>query len=161
MAMSTHQDTRRAALREAFERFIGRHGPAYVERLKLSPAEAARAIRDSGGVPVLAHPFTFDLNGTLLKSVHPEQLVPELVKAGLGGIETYYHRYPGDAIVSLLRLAEKFGLSAGMFPVCEYVSARTLALPFFGGMTSVQVDRVCKTLDRILEKTLTARKGRF
>ncbi|HET6320407.1 MAG TPA: PHP domain-containing protein [Chloroflexota bacterium] len=101
-----------ATVGEAFERFIGRHGPAYVERLKLSPAEAARAIRDSGGVPVLAHPFTFDLNGTLLKSVHPEQLVPELVKAGLGGIETYYYRYPGDAIVSLLRLAEKFGLIA-------------------------------------------------
>ena len=58
-------------------------------------------------------------------------------------------------------MAEKFGLSAGMFPVCEYVSARTLALPFFGAMTSVQVDRVCQTLNRILEKTLTARKGRF
>jgi perosamine synthetase len=58
-------------------------------------------------------------------------------------------------------MAEKFGFHPGLFPVCEYVSARTLALPFFGGMTSVQVDRVCKTLARILEKTLTARKGRF
>jgi perosamine synthetase len=58
-------------------------------------------------------------------------------------------------------MAEKFGFAPGMFPVCEYVSARTLALPFFGSMTSVQVDRVCRTLDKILEKTLTARKGRF
>ncbi len=97
---------------EAFERFIGRTGPAYVERLKLSPADATRAIREIGGVPVLAHPFSFDQYGTLLKSVHPEQLLPELVNAGLRGIETYYYRYPGDAIASLLRLAEKFGLLA-------------------------------------------------
>jgi perosamine synthetase len=58
-------------------------------------------------------------------------------------------------------MVEKFGFKAGMFPVCEYVSARTLALPFFGSLTSAQVDRVCETLDRILEKKLTSRKGRF
>ena len=49
----------------------------------------------------------------------------------------------------------------GDFPVCEYVAARTLALPFFGGMTSQQVDRVCDTLERVLERKLVARKGRF
>jgi dTDP-4-amino-4,6-dideoxygalactose transaminase len=41
------------------------------------------------------------------------------------------------------------------------VSARTLALPFFGRMTSMQVDTVVNALDRLLERTLTARKGRF
>ena len=101
-----------ATVGEAFERFIGRHGPAYVERMRLSPAEAVNVIRESGGVPVLAHPFSFDQYGTLLKSVHPEQLVPELVGAGLRGIETYYYRYPGDVIASLLRLGERFGLIA-------------------------------------------------
>jgi perosamine synthetase len=58
-------------------------------------------------------------------------------------------------------MVEKFGFKPGMFPVCEYVSARTLALPFFGSMTSAQVDRVCATLDRALENKLTSRKGRF
>ena len=48
-----------------------------------------------------------------------------------------------------------------MFPVCEYVSARTLALPFFGNMTDAQLDRVCSVLDKVLDKTLLARKGRF
>jgi predicted metal-dependent phosphoesterase TrpH len=99
-----------ATIGEAFDRYIGRNGPAYVERMKLTPAEAVRAIRESGGVPVLAHPYSFDQYGTLLKSVHPEQLVPELVAAGLRGIEAYYYRYPTDVIVGLTRLAEKFGL---------------------------------------------------
>jgi len=58
-------------------------------------------------------------------------------------------------------VAEKFGHKEGDFPVCEYVAARTLALPFFGGMTSIQVDRVCNTLEKLLEKTLVGKKGRF
>jgi dTDP-4-amino-4,6-dideoxygalactose transaminase len=45
--------------------------------------------------------------------------------------------------------------------VCEYVSARTLALPFFSRMTSYQIGRVCETLERILEKALTGRTKRF
>ena len=36
---------------EAFERYIGRAGPAYVERLKFSPAEATELIAGAGGVP--------------------------------------------------------------------------------------------------------------
>lgn len=58
-------------------------------------------------------------------------------------------------------MVEQFGYSEGDFPVCEYVSARTIALPFFGGMTRQQVNRVCETLNRILDKTLLARKGRL
>lgn len=53
------------------------------------------------------------------------------------------------------------GHKSGDFPVCEYVAARTLALPFFSRMTAGQVDRVCETLERVLDKLLTTRKGRF
>jgi len=58
-------------------------------------------------------------------------------------------------------VAEKFGFKAGNFPVCEYVSARTLALPFFTRMTKKQVHRACETLNRLMEKQLVGRKGRF
>jgi perosamine synthetase len=58
-------------------------------------------------------------------------------------------------------MAEATGHKPGDFPVCEYVAARTLALPFFTRMTSRQVSRVCITLDRILEKMLLMRKTRF
>jgi perosamine synthetase len=53
------------------------------------------------------------------------------------------------------------GTKAGDMPICEYVAARTLALPFFTRMTERQVERVCDELEGVLEKTLTARKGRF
>lgn len=58
-------------------------------------------------------------------------------------------------------MSELFALKAGDFPVCEYVAARTLALPFFSRMTVKQVETVCNVLERSLEKLLVSRKGRF
>lgn len=58
-------------------------------------------------------------------------------------------------------MVERFGFKSGEFPVCEYVAARTIALPFFGQMTRAQVQRVCTTLDKVLERTIMGRKGRL
>ncbi len=40
--------------------------------------------------------------------------------------------------------------AGGEFPVAEDISARSLALPFFGGMNEAQVDRVCAALAEVL-----------
>ncbi len=53
---------------------------------------------------------------------------------------------------------ERFGFKPGDFPVTEYVSARTLALPFFGQMTSGEVDRACDALEASLERVLVGKK---
>lgn len=45
-----------STVKEAFEKYIGYGGPAYVERHKLLPREVIALIKDCGGVPVLAHP---------------------------------------------------------------------------------------------------------
>ena len=55
-------------------------------------------------------------------------------------------------------MAEKFGYEPGMFPVAEYVSERTIALPFFSGITQQQVERVCKELHEVMESVLMSRK---
>src|SRR5205085_10545661 len=58
-------------------------------------------------------------------------------------------------------MIERLGTKPGDMPVCEYVAARTLALPFFSRMTGRQVDRVCDTLEKILDGTMVGRKSRF
>ncbi|MCY2952469.1 MAG: DegT/DnrJ/EryC1/StrS family aminotransferase [Planctomycetota bacterium] len=58
-------------------------------------------------------------------------------------------------------IAKQFGYKTGDFPVCEYVAARTLALPFFGKITNRQIDSVCETLEAILERVLLGKKDRF
>src|SRR6267142_1966426 len=58
-------------------------------------------------------------------------------------------------------MVELVGHKAGDFPICEHVANRTIALPFFGKMTKSQIERVCDTLEKVLEKILVSRKGRF
>ena len=92
-----------ASLKEAFTEYIGRGGPAYVEREKMTPVEAMELILQAKGLPVLAHPFTIN---------DPETLVIELKAAGLVGIEAYYDGYTADEISRLVNLADKYGLIA-------------------------------------------------
>jgi perosamine synthetase len=58
-------------------------------------------------------------------------------------------------------MVERFGFKPGDLPVCEHVAARTIALPFFTKMTRYQVNRVCDTLERVLEKVAMTQKGRL
>jgi predicted metal-dependent phosphoesterase TrpH len=88
---------------EAFEKYIGRDGPAYVEREKMTPSEAVALVLRSGGLPVLAHPFTVP---------DPERIVVELKAAGLVGIEVYYKDNTEEQTEALLGLAERYGLIA-------------------------------------------------
>jgi perosamine synthetase len=58
-------------------------------------------------------------------------------------------------------MAKQFGFKTGDFPITEYIAARTLALPFFTRMPEGQVETVCVTLERVLEKRLLGKKSRF
>jgi perosamine synthetase len=59
-------------------------------------------------------------------------------------------------------MVEQQGFKEGDFPICEHVAARTIALPFFGRMTTAQIHRVCDTLEKLLDKRLVAgHKPRF
>ncbi len=92
-----------ASIKEAFIKYISRDGPAYVDREKMTPAEAVELILLAGGLPVLAHPLTInDL----------ETMIVELKAAGLVGIEAYYDGYTADEINKLVSLAERYNLIA-------------------------------------------------
>lgn len=90
-----------ASIKEAFEKYIARDGPAYAEREKMTPVEAVELIVQANGLPVMAHPFTVP---------EPEALVAEMRTAGLVGIEVYYNGYTADVINRLVGLAKKFHL---------------------------------------------------
>jgi predicted metal-dependent phosphoesterase TrpH len=87
----------------AFDEYLGHGKPAYVERDKMLPAEAAAIIVRAGGLPVLAHPLT---------TADPEGLIADLKPAGLVGIEAYYNGYSTEDVESLVALAQKHSLIA-------------------------------------------------
>jgi 3',5'-nucleoside bisphosphate phosphatase len=88
---------------EAFDRYLGHGGPAYVARDKMTPEEAVALVADAGGLPVLAHPFTVG---------DAEAMVLRLKPAGLIGIEAYYKNNSPEQTQASLDLAAKYGLVA-------------------------------------------------
>ena len=90
-----------STIAEAFDKYIGRNGPAYAEREKLFPEEAVEMIIACGGLPTLAHPLYVD---------EPEPIIAMLTEHGLFGMEVYYKDYDGEAIARLLALAERYRL---------------------------------------------------
>lgn len=97
---------------EAFNLYIGRDGPAYVERMRFTPVEAVQTIRRVGGLPVLAHPIIARYTGDPVVEVNLEQALPEMVAAGLVGLECYYPNYTEGQVQQLLAAARRFGLVA-------------------------------------------------
>jgi predicted metal-dependent phosphoesterase TrpH len=89
------------SLKEAFNNYIGRDGPAYVGRQKLTPTAAVELVLRFNGLPVLAHPLT---------AHEPEAVVSRLKAAGLVGIEAYYNGYSAAEVARLLGLADRYNL---------------------------------------------------
>jgi predicted metal-dependent phosphoesterase TrpH len=95
---------------EAFDLWIGRDRPAYVERYKLAPEEAIELVTKSGGLAALAHPYLYNRRGERRAGLNLKHWLPRLRAAGLEGLEVYYPNYPRCASRQLLELAIKHGL---------------------------------------------------
>jgi hypothetical protein len=87
-------------LDEAFERYLKKRRPAWVPKYKMSALEAIELIHQAGGVAVLAHPG--------LNSV--DDLIPDLVAAGMDGIECFHTKHSTATTEHYLLVAEQYGL---------------------------------------------------
>ena len=96
-----------ASVQEAFDRYLAKGKPGYVEKERLSPSEAVRLAVGSGAKPVLAHPFSLRKTVDALAPV-----VEELRGFGLAGMESLYSRYSPDEREALARMAQRNGLVA-------------------------------------------------
>jgi predicted metal-dependent phosphoesterase TrpH len=85
----------------AFNTLISKDSPAYVSRVGLAPLEAVSLARKHGGVPSLAHPGTVE---------GLERLLPQLIDAGLVGMECYYPSHSPAFTAQCLRLCRRYGL---------------------------------------------------
>ncbi|MDR0455539.1 MAG: PHP domain-containing protein [Treponema sp.] len=90
---------------QAFARYLKAGKPLYVPKTGLAFAEAAALIRESGGIPVLAHPMSLYVAWGRL---------PDLVKAlktyGLMGIEAWHPTARTESCRRLEKLGRELGL---------------------------------------------------
>jgi hypothetical protein len=95
-----------SSTQQAFSRWIGSGKPAYLDKERLPAKEVIRAIREAGGLAVLAHPVQLGCSNRS----QLETLLRDLISGGLEGIEVY-HSDHSDALTRIyLDLARKLSL---------------------------------------------------
>ncbi|MFP4630217.1 MAG: PHP domain-containing protein [Desulfohalobiaceae bacterium] len=93
------------SVQEAFDRYIGPQGAAYVPKDKLGPARAIQVLRQEQATVVLAHPYTLELPWSDL--ARELQGFKEL---GLQGLEVYYPDHTRQQVNDYLQLARDLDL---------------------------------------------------
>jgi len=91
---------------EAFERYLSRGRPAYVEKFRISCREAIATIRGAGGLPVLAHPALLRIADKGLV----ETMFRQLGEIGLQGIEVYYPEHLQEEVALYEKIAREHHL---------------------------------------------------
>ncbi|MEO6036529.1 MAG: PHP domain-containing protein [Verrucomicrobiota bacterium] len=89
-----------ASMEEAFERFLKKDRPAWVPKFKISALDAIALIHGASGLAVMAHP---GLNRT-------DSIIPELVKAGMDGIECFHSKHSTKTAGYYLKMAAQYQL---------------------------------------------------
>ena len=81
----------------------------HVQAGHMTPAEVIGAIKDSGGIPVLAHPV-FGSGSDLIRGEALEERIRHLIACGLAGVEAFYSQNDAGMTREVLDLAEKYNL---------------------------------------------------
>ena len=91
-----HADT----VSSAFRSYVGRHAGYYREKRSRTPRAVVESIRESGAVPVLAHPGV----------TQSDELIPEMIAAGLLGIEAYHADHTPEQTERYAHMASELGM---------------------------------------------------
>lgn len=97
-AESIHDDLYKKLFAKPGDNLSG--GIAYREIIYIDAVAAVKVIKEAGGIAVLAHPAGY-------KNL---ELIPELVEAGLDGLEAWHPSHTQDDVKEIMDLAEKYGL---------------------------------------------------
>lgn len=102
--------------KEAFQRYLMKNRPAFVERSKIGYKEALKLIADAKGIAVLAHP------GEIYKNIFIEKVIKSLKIYGLKGIEVFHPSHSARVVNDYYNLAKKYSLQITGGSDCHGIS---------------------------------------
>jgi 3',5'-nucleoside bisphosphate phosphatase len=133
------------SLDEAFERYLKKGRPAWVPKTKMSALEAVELIHQAGGLAVMAHP---GLNRT-------DEIIPDLVAAGLEGIECFHTKHSTAMAERYLGIADKYHLLVTGGSDCHGFSK---VKPLIGTV-KLPYEHVQKLKDKVAERKAITTNG--
>lgn len=95
-----------SSIKQAFDKFIGQGAPAYFDKERLTPRQAIQRIRESGGLPVLAHPIQLRTEN----DAQLERVLKDLVDLGMIGLEVIHSDHDAALVEKYTQLADRLGL---------------------------------------------------
>lgn len=95
-----------ASFDQAFDRYLAKGRPAYVDKFRVSCSQAIDIIKNAGGLAVLAHPGLIESR----ESGRLETLMLHLIEDGLEGIEVYYTDHSPEQVGCFEKFARQHGL---------------------------------------------------
>ncbi|MGH1366159.1 MAG: PHP domain-containing protein [Calditrichia bacterium] len=100
-----------SSIQEAFDIYLAKGKPAYMDKMKLDENDAFKMIHDAGGLAILAHPHFMHYD-SIDEAVERIMALKEL---GLDGFEVHYSAMPQAYTDRLVALAEEhdFIISGG------------------------------------------------
>lgn len=92
---------------EAFDRYLAKGAPAYIDKRKLTSREAIEMIEAAGGIASLAHPKHLKLDSIPDQF---EQTIRQLKSEGMKGLEVYSSCQSREEAARYRKVAERLGL---------------------------------------------------
>jgi len=94
------------SMNQAFDRYLGTDGPAYVDKYRIECQKAIELILAAGGIPILAHPGLLNC-----KTNHQfDKLITGLKEMGIQGIEVFYPEHTPEQTRLFAELAQRHNL---------------------------------------------------
>ena len=87
-------------MEQAFDKYLGNTGPAFVQGSSATPKLVIDLIRAAGGIPTLAHPIY----------LRDDSLIDAFCRDGLLGLEVYHSSHTPDVVRRYEAIAKRLGL---------------------------------------------------
>ena len=99
------------SMHEAFDRYLAKDRPAFVEKEKINLEEAVQLIHDAAGLAIVAHPISFGYE----QYEDIKSYLEEILTTGIDGLEVYSSFHPPEFTEYLLEFArqKKLCISGG------------------------------------------------
>lgn len=134
---------------EAFDRYLAKGCPAYVDKRKFTSRDSIQMIEEAGGIASLAHPKTLKLD---LKEF--EQKLDELKSEGLKGLEVYSSCQNKDEATQFKKTADRLGLFVTGGSDFHGANRPQVPLGWMGDGASIPYDMIDRMKKLLLDRKM-------